>query len=196
MKISTVITFVAFTTVATPSLSGPFGLERGMTLSQVGPGAKKLPQGKYWLSSVPKPHSAFERYVVQIAPQSGLCWIKAIGKNVSASAYGYELESTFAELKQKLAAIYGKPTSEHDRLYPGSIWDEPRHWMMSLKQKERVLSAFWDRKLGADVPTDMKGIYISASALSDEIGYVSVEYSFTNEDACEAEIAKSEDSSL
>ena len=60
--------------------AGPFGLEMGMTIDEIDADATELSPGLYQLPKVPKPHSAFEAYIVKIGPKSGLCWIKAIGK--------------------------------------------------------------------------------------------------------------------
>jgi hypothetical protein len=177
------------------AIAGPFGLEQGMTLQQIGGNAQQLAPGKYKTTNVPKPHSAFDAYVLEIGPHSGLCWIKAIGKTVSTSVYGLELHSTFEDLKGRLTETYGSPDLM-DRLMPGSIWHDPQDWMMALLKKERVLIAVWSQKSGARLPPDIKSVAISARALSPGSGDVAVEYAFTNETQCDAELTKAEDSAL
>ena len=126
--------------VVTEAMAGPFGLEKGMSLKDIGGKPEKVGHGIYKLSSVPKPHSAFEAYVVRISPKGGLYWIKAIGKDIATSTYGVELKSAFNEMEEKLGATYGKHKTM-DFLMPGSIWNEPNDWMMGLIKKERILAA-------------------------------------------------------
>lgn len=172
--------------------AGPFGLEMGMPLSKLNI-AKATPKpGIYELRSVPNPHSAFESYIVQVSPSAGLCWIKALGRTLEVSAYGTELKSAFDDLKARLASNYGVPSQELDVLLPKSIWNEPRDWMMGLRKKERMLMAMWEKSL----PSSLRAVYIAASALSSSRGYVAVEYAFTNEASCEAELRKKEDGAL
>jgi hypothetical protein len=188
---------VVLSTIATcgSAWAGPFGLEKGMTLQQIGGKPEQLAPGKYRISTVPKPHSAFETYVVEIGPHTGLCWIKAIGKTVPTSVYGSDLRTRFEDLRGRLADTYGNADSI-DRLLPGSIWNEPKDWMMALVKKERVLLAIWSQKSGAKLPPDIKSVGIAARALSTESGDIAVEYAFTNETECDAELAKAEDSAL
>ena len=175
--------------------NGPFGLSQGMTLAQIGGKPEKGAPGKWKLASVPKPHSAFEAYIVQIGPTSGLCWIKGIGKTMKTSVYGSEVRSQFTDLKERLSANYGK-SKNIDRLLPGSIWNDPRDWMMALLKKERLLFSIWDYESGATLNTELKSVGLIASALGTGEAFISVEYSFSNEEKCEAEIKKEEDGAL
>lgn len=175
--------------------NGPFGLAQGMTLAQIGGKPEKIAPGKWRLASVPKPHSAFDEYIVQIGTTSGLCWIKGIGKIMKTSAYGSEVRSQFTDLKERLSANYGK-SEDFDRLLPGSIWNEPRDWMMALLKKERVLLSSWSHESGATLNSELKSVGLVASALGTEEAFISVDYAFSNEDKCEAEIKKEEDGAL
>ena len=51
------------------AVAGPFGLEKGMTLKQIGGTSKQVKPGIYRVSTVPKPHSAFEGYSNCLARQ-------------------------------------------------------------------------------------------------------------------------------
>ena len=175
--------------------NGPFGLAQGMTLPQIGGKPEKVAPGIWRLASVPKPHSAFEEYIVQIGPTNGLCWIKAIGKTIKTNVYGSEVRSTFTDLKERLSANYGK-SEDIDRLFPGSIWNEPQDWMMALLKKERLLFSSWDHESGATLNSELKSVGLVASALGTEEAYISLEYYFSNEKKCEAEIKKEEDGAL
>jgi hypothetical protein len=177
------------------AIAGPFGLEMGMSLKEIGGKAEKVAHGKYNLTNVPKPHSAFEFYVVQVAPKGGLCWIKAIGKDIRTSSYGLELKSAFSDMEEKLEKSYGKH-KKMDNLLQGSIWDEPNDWMMGLIKKERILAAIWEESEGSNLPADLKQIGLIASPSARDKGYISIEYSFTNMDTCEAELDAQEDDAL
>lgn len=175
--------------------AGPFGLEMGMTLKEIGGVAESLGNGKYKLSNVPKPHSAFEDYIVQVSPNGGLCWIKAVGKDISTSCYGTELKSEFMDLVNKLEKAYGN-YKLYDFLLPGSIWDELKDWMSGLIKKERTLAASWSEEDNSTLSNNIKDIVIAAQPLSREKGYITIDYTFINKDACEKEINAAEDGNL
>lgn len=180
---------------ATNAMAGPFGLDMGMTLKDIGGKPEKVANGKYRLSSVPKPHSAFEAYIVQVSPKGGLCWIKAIGKDVPTSAYGIELKSAFNDMKGKLEKAYGKHETI-DLLMTGSIWNEPNDFMMAMIKKERILLAVWNNEKGSTLVDNIKQVGLIASPSGQNKGYISIVYSFDNEKACEAELAGQEDGAL
>jgi len=189
------VVFLISILFVTEAMAGPFGLEKGMSLKEIGGKSEKIGHGVYKLSSVPKPHSAFEAYIVKVAPKGGLCWIKAIGKDIATSSYGIDLISAFSEMEEKLGATYGKHETM-DFLMPGSIWNEPNEWMMGLIKKERVLAALWEKSEGSSLPSDIEQIGLIASSISCDKGYIAIEYSFTNKEACEAELAAQEDDAL
>ena len=53
-----------------------------------------------------------------------------------------------------------------------------------------------DSKDRATLPDDIKQVVPSASALNTNKGYITVDYSFINEDECVKQIAKKEDRTL
>lgn len=168
-----------------PALAdGPFGVRMGMTLNELGNDHQEVRRGVYKYATVPQPHSGFEAYIMRIGPTTGLCWIKAVGVDISDNAYGTSLRSTFSTYKDQLAKQYGKP-KDMDFLLPGSIWNKPRDYMMALVRNERILAAIWD----LDGERNLKQVGLIASALSRNKGYVSIEYSFMNKDACDQELA-------
>lgn len=175
--------------------AGPFGLDMGMSLKDIGAEPEKVAHGKYKIINPPKSHSAFESYVVELAPKTGLCFIKAVGKDIRTSSYGLELQSAFNEMKGKLSEAYGESETT-DMLFPGSIWDEPDDWMMGLIKKERHLMAIWDQEHGSSLPPDISSIGLAARPSSGDKGYLVVEYYFTNEPLCVAELAAQEDHAL
>ena len=195
LKKTHLIIVVSVLLTSSLAFSGPFGLEMGMSLKDVGGTPESLGGGKYKVTSVPKPHSAFQFYIVQIAPKGGLCWIKAIGNEISTSVYGLELKAGFESLEEKLASAYGDHETV-DRLRTGSIWNEPKDWMMALVKKERVLAAIWNAENGSSLPEEIESIVLFAQPLSRETGVLAVEYRLSNQATCEAEIAALEDDAL
>jgi hypothetical protein len=167
----------------------------GMSLADVGGEPKEDAPGKYRLSTVPKPHSAFVVYCVQITPKCGLSWIKAIGRTIQTSCYGVELLTAFDSMEKKLAAAYGK-YRRTDFLMPDSIWDSPREWMRSFLQKERVLGALWASEHGSTLGNSLKSVALLVEALDENSGYIGLEYLFENNDSSDAELAELEDGNL
>ena len=155
----------------------------------------KIANGKYKLANVPKPHSAFQIYVVQIAPKSGLCSIRAVGNVISTSGFGIELRFEFSKMEGKLKKVYGKHKTS-DFLMTGSLWEEPQYFMMGLLKKDRVLAAFWREKEDSTFSDNIKDVTLITNALTTDRGFVAVEYSFTNEEACDSELSAKNDSSL
>jgi len=98
-------------------------------------------------------------------------------------------------MKEKLGITYGN-ANETDLLLPGSIWNDPKDWMMALLKKERFLASIWGKNSKATLAPNLQTVGLFALALGGEMGYIAVEYSFSNEAQCEAEIAKTEDSAL
>jgi len=177
------------------AFAGPFGLNMGMTIQQIDATAEQAAPGVYVTSKVPKSHSAFEKYALKVGPKSGLCWIKAIGKDVSTSSYGIELKSAFEEMQAKLTKAYGKGETT-DILLPGSIWNEPKDWLMAMRQKERFLMAVWDESKGSTLNDDLTKIGLIVNPIGRNKGYLAIEYSFSNAEACGKEIAAKEDDAL
>jgi hypothetical protein len=177
------------------SQSGPFGLRMGMTFDQVKEVTGKQPeliQDYKYIVTPPKEHNMFETYLVQISPTYGVVFIKAVSKDITASSYGTELMSDFDDIVSSIARTYG----EYDMtnlLLPGSIWDEPRDFMMSLQKKERFIIANWDREYDSTLPDDIKSIYVSANALTGSKGYIALEYYSHNQEKAEAEIKSEQD---
>ena len=104
----------------------------GMSKQKTGVTGSEVSPVLYQLDEVPKPHSAFEAYGVKFSPNQGLCFIKAIGKDIKTNGHGFAIKSAFNGLREKLDTAYGK-SDLTDLLVRGSICDEPEDWMMGLK---------------------------------------------------------------
>jgi hypothetical protein len=177
------------------SSSGPFGLWMGMTADDFSLPLEEVSLCKFWAPEVPKPHSAFSRYLVLITPSFGLSWIKAVGPDISTSTYGIELRSAFDSMETKLTKTYGK-SEISDFLIHDSVWSEPREWMQGLLNLERVLMAEWSRDTGATLAHSLASVALVVGATDTSTAYIAIEYSFENAADGEAEMAAMEDDAL
>ncbi|PWG71055.1 hypothetical protein DEM28_12445 [Enterobacter mori] len=184
-----------------PPTEGPFGLEAGLTQKNIedmiGTKLKPLPDSVnlYTSDKLPKQNADFEMYGLLISPKAGLCQIRAVGKNIDTDSYGLALKSRFEDLSSSLSSLYGKAETT-DLLLAGSIWKEPQDWMMGLNKKERFLSATWKGTKETPLKNNIGAISIEARANSSAQGYVYLQYTFTNDDVCQAEIEGAKKSSL
>ena len=162
------------------SIQGPFGLQYGMTKAQaiqiVGGQAVKENKGdSLILTTAPRPHPAFEEYLLIFSPENGLLKIAAFGRDISTNGFGSEVRDAFAEIRDALDKTYGAGEI-HNFLESGSIWNEDRDWMAGLLKKERVLTAYWDVALKGAVPSKLPNhitaMALTANALSTDKGYL------------------------
>lgn len=79
---------------------------------------------------------------------------------------------------------------------PGSIWNEPKDWMMGLFKKQRVLIADWSIEKGSSLPDDIERIALRAVAHSTEEAIISVNYGGKNHVSCLAEVKAKHDEAL
>lgn len=176
------------------SMSAPFGTEMGMTKTEIGINSthKEISAYRWGLKSLPKTSKLFESYVVTVTPKNGLCYLRAVGVDISTSRYGTDLKSTFDKINNSLKKKYIKG-EDNDMLSHGSIWNEPRDYMMGLVKKERFLVTFYNKEKGSTMSENVKTVMLKASALSSEKGFITLDYAFDNNDACNAEINALED---
>jgi hypothetical protein len=175
--------------------NGPFGLSKGLRKEDIDIQMMEVKQCFYKAESLPKKHSAFQYYILQITPVQGLSMIKPIGNPVYTSAYGIELRRDFETMKEKLEKLYGR-AEIMDFMMKDSIWSEPRDWMQALINKERHLAALWDNKKVNSLPSDLESIYLYAAAEDTNTGYIVIEYYFSNHEASDREIEMLEDDAL
>ena len=186
--------FIAFSAVA-----GPLGLNKGMTLEELNKHGSFTPAGQqfvYTSKTLTNGHPDFESYTVILTPEHGLCKLQAAGKNIDSSSYGTELESKFKDLISAMTGKYGSPGKNYDFLRSGSIWNEPKDWMMGLLKKERTLTAFWAPPENSNMPDSLKTIMVEAIALSGSKGYIKLGYDFDNVSECLETLKAKKNSSL
>lgn len=176
--------------------AGPFGIEMGMSLQEVTKICKSIPEiikDDIYSIVPPKTNDLFEKYIIGIDPNYGVYWIKAIGKDISTTGYGTAIKSTFNDLVSSIEGTYGK-YEKIDYLEYGSIWDEPRDFMMGLVKKERALIACWNKSSFATLPSNIESIYVSVKAISSSTGYLSLEYYSDNYEKVEVVKKEKQDS--
>jgi hypothetical protein len=170
----------------------------GMSLEDIGEDNYfKMGKASYiFIEDPPKPHPIFGLYVFKLLPESGLYRIGATGKPIICSPDGYQLKKEFNNLKEALEKIYGDGVLL-DILAPGSIWDKPGYWMMSVAKKHRSYEVIWGGEdKNSSLPFDLRTIKLSVTASSSTQGRLWLKYDFMNCDSCEAEISAGEDSAL
>lgn len=180
------ISIVSFT----PSLAaGPFGFEQGALPADYGC-VKSKSEGVYTCDA-PKPHPAFETYVVQAEEAVGICWVKGIGLTIATSGSGTSLRSKAEEIAGQIASTYGKYTDTSNTVTIGSIWDKYEDWTMASLKQELIYFFQW-KLTGAKQLNNVETIFVSAKASGKNEGYPIVEFAFTNEAKCEAAKKKRE----
>lgn len=167
----------------------------GMQLADFSQPLREIAPFKFALDAPPKPHPAFETYILQITPKNGLSWIKAVGREIPTSGYGIELRSEFRSMEEKLQKSYG-PCEQIDFLMVDSIWDEPKDWMMSLLKRERFMQTSWESKHDSKLTEALESIFLIASAVDTEKGYIAIEYALKNSHQAESEISEAQDDVL
>jgi hypothetical protein len=178
-----------------PVVAGPFGLEMGMQRSDLPDQGKEITPFKIQVTEVPKKHSYFKSYVLKFGPKRGLCYIKAVGKDIKTDEYGTELKKAFSNMEFKLQGIYGQ-YKQADILRTDSSSDDADEWMESLKDGERILAAYWDNGKGSAMKGSLASVILAAQGASEEVGYLVIDYKFDNYAQCESEISTLEDDVL
>lgn len=189
------------TNVSLPPADGPFGLQAGLTKKNIedmtGESLKPI-EGSvdlYMANSVPKKNPDFESFGLLISPKVGLCQVRAIGKDIKTDSYGISLKSKFEEVSNTLSSIYGKG-KKTDLLLSGSIWKEPNDWMMGLNKKERVLIMEWNQQNDTMKKNEISNIDLEVRTNNSSSGFLFLNYVFSNNETCEAEIEDAKKGSL
>lgn len=181
------------------AIAGPLGLNKGMTLEELKKQGAFISGNEpfvYTAKTIASGHPDFALYTAVLTPEHGLCKIQVASKNIDTSSFGSELQEKHSELVRALSKKYGAPTKEFNFLKAGSIWNEPRDWMMGLLKKERSLSAFWITSDNNNLADSLKVIFLLSHALSDSKGYISLGYDFDNTDACMEVVRSKKNSTL
>jgi hypothetical protein len=162
--------------------SGPFGFEFGMTRGQIitllGKDAieKESKGDVIVLKTAPNPHSDFEDYAVIISPTAGLLKVSSFGKTVETGDSGVQLRQAFYEIVAAVTQKYGTPSEVRNFCDGSEIKCDSQFWMMSLKDKNRHLSAAWSSPSSSN---RVANIWIEAISLNVNSGYVTCSFEFS-----------------
>lgn len=173
--------------LATATWGQAFGITMGMTLDQLASisttSPEKVAEGYYQI--YPKQMSPkIESVYVQYSDKSGVGTIKLVSREFMTNSYGQQIRDNVDEFAAILEHTYGKPEL-FDKLFSGSIWNEPTDWTMGLYKEELAYIYFWENM---KLPNNLEMIGIIAKALIFGEGYFLVEYKFTNGDKVAEEI--------
>ena len=162
---------------ATGRATGPFGFERGMTRAQIialvgkdAVDAKGSTVDALRVTTAPKPHPAFEAYLLIISPTEGLLKILASGNTIDTGDTGSELRSAFDGIVQGVTQKYGASTHAFDLCNEGIGCSGDNVWMLGLLEKNRTLSNYWDFR--QNPVNQITYISVEAKALSLNKGWV------------------------
>lgn len=141
----------------------------------------------YLTDSVPHPYPAFQRYVLVITPQRGLCRVVAISGAFEDDPAGTATMKAFAGLQTALTEKYGKPRV-FDLLLGSSTLKAPAEWMAAVYKQERIVSAFWQGgSAAAPLGPGLTAIGLEVKAVSPSSGYLTLGYDAVFFDRCRAE---------
>jgi hypothetical protein len=99
--------------------------------------------------------------------------VSGLGKTHENDSYGTAAKAAFLGVKQALIARYGS-SLDFDYLKSGALWDKPREWVWSIYKKERDLSSFWPRQVGASLPANIGSIMLEIRAVSSSGPYLAL----------------------
>ena len=77
--------------------------------------------GEYTIATPPSPHSAFSEYTLTIGYKSGLCKIRAEGRNDNQYDEKRSIEIYFEKILNSLTSKYGKPGYTSTEIHLGKV---------------------------------------------------------------------------
>ncbi|MCM1531723.1 MAG: hypothetical protein NC048_04190 [Bacteroides sp.] len=157
-----------------PAIAGPFGIDMGMSLSEVKQVCRTVP---VWIKDdvyeivPPNTNNQFETYYVRIDSDYGVYWLKAIGQNVYTNKYGEELKSVFDRLVESIKRTYGdRDLYQFNSVKENSFWKKDKDFMYSLMNGDRTLEALWTKEgFLANLRNATEDIEIMTSLLLDSL---------------------------
>lgn len=176
--------------VPTICMAGPFGIDMG---SSINTHDVAKTESKFTFNSVPSPHPLFVEYSGWQTTNTGVCRVLAISKTYENDAFGSNLRSDFERITDALNAKYGRG-EKIDILRTGSIWDEPRDWVMSIRQNERTYAYSWSDPSSEDGDYSLIQMWVVGLSGSDSVMILEYRAAFFEE--CSDLIEAEADSSL
>lgn len=162
---------------------GPFGATMGSPLSNY-PSCKRLEGAPtyYTCNTLPNPDASFELYAIRAVPRAGVCFVKAIGKDIRQDARGVATRAELRKLALQVEQTYGPHSALMDRIFSSSALKAEDEWLLAVERDERTFSYHWTK---GNYPNGVDKIHVLAAATSAQTGFVVVEFHFRNENACD-----------
>jgi len=173
---------------------GPFGYAMGQSIDRLGLEKMDKP-GLYQTSTPPKPHDDFETIVVEAYPETGICRIRGVGRDLDGDGSGASVRGKVQELAEALSTRYGEG-KKVDNCSGGDIECGSQFWMMTLNGGERYHGYEWMRQTEKMKATSIGSIDVAARASDISTSYALVEYHSNNKAACDKARRASSASSL
>jgi hypothetical protein len=162
---------------------GPFGYLMGQSIA--GLGLEKMDKpGIYQTATPPKPHDDFETVVVEAYPETGICRIRGIGKDLENDGSGAAVQGKVTELANALATRYGEG-HKINGCSGGDIQCESQFWMMTLNGGERYFGYEWTRQNDKMKASNIGGVDVLARAGDINTSFAIVEYNSSKKAACD-----------
>lgn len=164
----------------TSNSSGAFGLNMGMTLSEIKNACnkvspKQIEGDKYYVYPI-KTHPLFKYYIAYVDDSQGLYCLQAVSDKIETNEYGVEIKEAFAEIKDRVSKTYGTPKMI-DTIDPKSWWQNDSYWLLGISEGARTYSAIWDSQLKDDVSRVSIKVYGNSVW---KYGTITLEYDFSN----------------
>ena len=189
MKKRFLVGFLIFLTFS--AFAGPFGLRMGMSLDEITDvcnGVEPVFIEKDFYSFTPvKTHPLFKYYYIHVDPAEGLYCIRVLTDDIKPNEYGTELKDSFAEIKNRIEKVYGKPRIV-DEIDPNSYYKDDNEWFRALAQGARRYFAVWETSNKNKLKDDLELVGIMAKTYGPDyspVGYIALEYYFLNTESVE-----------
>lgn len=166
---------------------GPFGLASGMPISELTRlGFKPVETHPgVFTGTAPKPVQGVTEYIVLATPKAGVCRLNARVDVPVVNGSGDQVKSKVDQLAELVAVKYGKHSGKEDYISQDVYRRNPQYWMLGLQENSVFYTYAWQSgKTQQPLPSDMKAIEVAANASATDRAWASIQYTFTNFDAC------------
>jgi len=181
------------------SYDGPFGLAGGMPIAELTQLGFK-PVGSHpgiFTGTAPKPIDEVTEYIALATPDAGVCRINARVNIPVVNGSGDQVKSKVDQLAEIMAVKYGKHSGKEDYISQEVYRRNPQYWMMGLQEDSVFYVYSWQSgKTQQQLPNGLQAIEVAANASSLDKAWASIQYTFTNFDACLQENQKRKASNL
>ena len=179
-----IILLVMFLACNAALANAPFGFEVNVSPSQYEFCSPSERRDVYLCTGAPKPHGAFDTYILWYFHNIGLCKTVAVGNTIENDAYGELARKRTDKIARQIEKKYGPATDKCDFLNAGSIWDEARDWMRALSRNERSYVYSWSRDRGYIPVGNVDTILLQVRGDNASEGYITAAFEFGNMSRC------------